>query len=141
MFSINNKEGVIIAYRMDPKKMGQKKLNKICRKLYGYTDYSNKKKYTYRREGLLDRIPHIHLNPIRSVLILHKQDAEEALEILDQEGAETYTRVVKLTQQDLERMEESLEARKVQRRDRDRDSDSDSDSESREERDEKREKD
>jgi len=113
MFSFNHRdqEGVLIAYRMDPKKVGQKGINRICRKLYGYTDYSNNKQYTYHREGLLDRVPHIHLNPIRSVLILHKEDAEEAMKILAQEGAETYVKVVKLAQEDLQDMERSLATR------------------------------
>ncbi len=111
-FNHNNREGVIVVYRMDPRKIGQRGINRICRKLYGYTDYSNKKQYTYRREGLLDTLPHIHLNPIRSALILRKEDAQKALEILQQEGAETYRWIVRLGPEDLERMEESLQARK-----------------------------
>lgn len=120
MFSFNHKdrEGVLIAYRMDPKKVGQKGINRICRKLYGYTDYSNNKQYTYHREGLLDRVPHIHLNPIRSVLILHKEDATEAMKILAQEGAETYVRVVKLAQEDLQDMERSLKTRRKDKQDK-----------------------
>jgi len=113
MFSFNHNhgEGVIIVYRMDRKKIGQKGINRICRKLYGYTDYSNKKQYTYRREGLLDTLPHIHLNPIRSALILRKEDAGKALEILQEEGAEASAWVVRLGPEDVERMEESLQAR------------------------------
>ena len=113
MFSFNHRdqEGVLIAYRMDPKKVGQKGINRICRKLYGYTDYSNNKQYTYHRQGLLDRVPHIHLNPIRSVLILHKEDAAEAIKILAQEGAEIYAKDVKLAEEDLQDMERSLATR------------------------------
>jgi len=114
MLSSGDSDGVIIVYRMDSGKIGQRGINRICRRLYGYTDYSNNQQYTYRRKGLLDTLPHMHLNPIRSALILRRGDAERALSILQQEGAETHTWVVGLSIQDLERMEESLRLRTEQ---------------------------
>lgn len=34
----------------------------IQRRLRGYTDYSNKGNYNYKRKGLLNEIPHLRLN-------------------------------------------------------------------------------
>ncbi|MDP2768124.1 MAG: hypothetical protein Q8O41_11880 [Candidatus Methanoperedens sp.] len=95
-------EGVIIVFR-NPKAK-QSELMRFCRGLFGYKDYSNKGGYVYDRKGLLDEIRHIHLNPIRSAIIVKQDDAPRILEYLKSFRTEVYTRKVELTKEDLEKL-------------------------------------
>ena len=45
----------------------------VKRQLFGYTEYSNNAKYTYKRNGVLSEIPHIKL--ARAVIIVKSKDA------------------------------------------------------------------
>jgi len=94
-------EGTMIAFKMHGK-ISQTRLNKFCREFYGYTDRSNKGKYLYRRKGFLDEIP--HLNPIRSLLIVWKNNAEKVISFLEEYDAEIYTRDIILTDEDKENL-------------------------------------
>lgn len=95
-------EGVIIVFR-NPKAK-QNELMRFCRGLFGYKDYSNKGGYAYDRKGLLDEISHIHLNPIRSAIIVKKDDAQRILDYLKSFGTEVYARKVELTKEDFEKL-------------------------------------
>lgn len=98
-------EGVIIVFR-NPKAK-QSELMRFCRGLFGYKDYSNKGGYTYDRKGLLNEIRHIHLNPIRSAIIVKQDDAPRILDYLRSFGTEVYARKIELTKEDLEKLEKS----------------------------------
>lgn len=45
----------------------------VKRQLFGYTEYSNNAQYTYKRKGVLSKIPHIKLT--RAVIIVRSKDA------------------------------------------------------------------
>lgn len=96
-------KGVIIVFR-NPKAK-QSELMRFCRGLFGYKDYSNKGGYTYDRKGLLNEIRHIHLNPIRSAIIVKRDDAPRILDYLRSFGTEVYARKIELTKEDLKKLE------------------------------------
>ena len=97
-------EGVIIAFR-NKLKTASKEIKRFCNRLYGYKDHSQKGKYLYERKGLLDVIPHILINPIRSVIIVKKENAKNILDFLKEFDAEVYTKEIKLEKEDLEKLE------------------------------------
>jgi hypothetical protein len=98
-------KGVIIVFR-NPKAK-QSELMRFCRGLFGYKDYSNKGGYAYDRKGLLDEIRHIHINPIRSAIIVKQNDAPRILEYLRSFGTEVYSRKIDLEKEDIEKLEEN----------------------------------
>jgi len=105
MKKINGTEdGVIIAFRNKPK-TESKDMKRFCNRLYGYKDHSQKGKYVYERKGLLDEIPNILINPIRSLIIVKKNDAEKVLEFLKEFDAEVFFKEIKLQKEDLEKLE------------------------------------
>ena len=97
----DNNKGKIIAFRVQSKTT-QAKLNKFCRKFYGYNDKSCYGKYTYKRKGLLDDIPHI--NPIRSLLIVKNEDCDKVVLFLEKYNAEIFVRNVMLEETDMEKL-------------------------------------
>ena len=52
----------------------------IKRALFGYTEYSNNAKYTYQREGILDKVP--ALKPIKAVIIVKNGDEKPIIKSL-----------------------------------------------------------
>ena len=58
--------------------------NKFYKELYGWKQIVKKqeKKYTYRREGLLDEIPHIKVD--RSVFIIMKKHMDRMIKFLEE---------------------------------------------------------
>jgi hypothetical protein len=92
--------GIIIIYRAEEKKSSMQ----LSRALHGYKDYSNKGKYFYEREGLLKKIPHIQL--IRGVFIVKKEDAEKFISLLERYKILYHIREVVLTPQDLNDLRE-----------------------------------
>jgi hypothetical protein len=96
-------KGIIIAFRNKPKTPA-KVIKRFCNRLYGYKDHSQKGKYLYERKGLLGEIPHILINPIRSVIIVKKENAEKILDFLKEFGAEVYTKEIKLEKEDLKNL-------------------------------------
>jgi len=52
------------------------------RLLFGHTEYSNNSKYTYKREGLLEKIPNIKL--ARAVVVIRPSDEQEVIKVLKQ---------------------------------------------------------
>lgn len=104
MFNGNGKEGVIIAFKNRPG-TELKDLKKFCNRLYGYTDYSQGGRYAYKRKGLLSDIPHIRINPIRSVLVVKEGDAEDIISFLQEFGADIFARRITLEKEDIEKLE------------------------------------
>lgn len=72
--------------------------NKLRKLLLGYTDYSNKGRYRYFRDGLLTKIPSIRL--VRSVFIVRNEDSEKVVDLLEEFKAKVYVRRVILTEED-----------------------------------------
>ncbi|KXA92777.1 hypothetical protein AKJ64_02235 [candidate division MSBL1 archaeon SCGC-AAA259E17] len=67
----------------------------ISRALNGYKDRSNHGEYTYKRKGLLEKIPHRKLT--KNVILLKKQDHEKLTEILEKYKAEYYAGPIEKT--------------------------------------------
>jgi hypothetical protein len=76
----------LICYDMS--KLNQIEKVEIKRALFGHTEYSNNAKYTYKREGILDKIP--SLKPIKAVIIVKNGDEKPILNILKKYGAKYY---------------------------------------------------
>ncbi|MFQ6107406.1 MAG: hypothetical protein ACE5QF_07465 [Thermoplasmata archaeon] len=89
--------GSIVLYRILPR-TDKLTMNRFVKKLYGYEDKSNYGRYVYRREGILDRIPHVRL--IRGALIVRKVDEAQLVDFMERFGAEVHVREVILTSQD-----------------------------------------
>ena len=62
----------IIIYNQE--KLKPKEKTKLKRVLYGHKDTSHKGKYTYKRSGIVEKIPHI--KPARAVIIIRKKDVQ-----------------------------------------------------------------
>lgn len=89
--------GKIIVFRL-LKRVGHVKVNQFCRRFYGYLDRSNRGKYSYRRLGFIDDIP--HLKVIRGVVIVRTEDAGKVVNFLKGFGAEVYAWTVVLKRED-----------------------------------------
>ncbi len=92
--------GMIIIYRAERKKTSVQ----LSRALHGYKDYSNKGKYFYKREGLLNKIVYIQL--MRGVFIIKKEDAEKFISLLERYKISYHVREVILTPQDTKDLKE-----------------------------------
>jgi len=90
-------KGKIIVFRL-LKRVGHVKTNQFCRRFYGYLDRSNLGKYTYRRPGFLDEIPHVKV--IRGVVIVRTEDVGKVTNFLNEFGAEVHTWTVELRRED-----------------------------------------
>ncbi len=102
----SEEKGIIIAFKNKPKTPA-KEIKRFCNRLYGYKDHSQKSKYLYERKGLLDDIPHILINPIRSIIIVKKENAEKILDFLKEFDTEVYTKEIKLEKEDIKKLEKS----------------------------------
>jgi len=74
MEMIERKRAVLISFTVKTKKFdSMSERNKFYKELYGWKQIVKKeeKRYTYRREGLLDEIPHIKVD--RSIFIIMKR--------------------------------------------------------------------
>jgi hypothetical protein len=89
--------GNIVVFRFK-KKTEQKSINQFCKKFYGQNTSSHGGKYQYRRQGLLDNIPHIKL--IGGVIIVTKDSTEKVIGFLKEYNAEFYIREVILLHED-----------------------------------------
>ena len=89
--------GKIIVFRL-LKRVGHVKVNQFCRRFYGYLDRSNRGKYSYRRSGFIDGIPHVRV--IRGVVLVRTEDAGEVISFLKRFGAEVYAWTVVLRHED-----------------------------------------
>jgi len=90
------KYGRIIIYRIK-KELPSGVKSRLLQKLWGYKDKSNFGKYTYKREGLLDKIPHI--SPTRGVIIVRGKDYKKIFEFL-KDKADIFSRRIILTSKD-----------------------------------------
>ncbi len=85
------------------KGMSQKERNEFSRQFYGYVDKSNYGRYSYKRKGWLDQVP--HLKPVKSVIILRNEDAQKVVDYLELFDAKLFIREIVLTQNDLIKLE------------------------------------
>lgn len=74
---------------------------KLSKRLYGYRDRSQRSKYLYDREGLLDTIPYIIPLGRKAILVTRRGDAQTIIQLLQECGAQIYTRTIRLEEEDL----------------------------------------
>ena len=69
----------------DLSKISQIKKVEVKRALFGYTEYSNNSKYTYKRKGILEDLPHMRL--ARGVLIISNEGESRVIKVIkDRKG-------------------------------------------------------
>ena len=64
----------------DLSKLDQTKKVLTKRLLFGYTEYSNNAQYTYKREGVLEKIPYFKLT--KAVIIIKSPDKGKVINVL-----------------------------------------------------------
>jgi len=64
----------------DLSKLDQVKKVDVKRVLFGYTEYSNNAKYTYKRKGVLSDMP--HFRPAKAVIIVESKDEGKIIRVL-----------------------------------------------------------
>ena len=64
----------------DLSKISQIKKVDVKRALFGYIEYSNNSKYTYSREGILSKIPHLRLT--RAVIIVPNKEENRVIKVI-----------------------------------------------------------
>lgn len=79
-------EAKLICY--DLSKLSQINKVEVKRGLFGYTEYSNNSKYTYNREGILNKTESI--KPIKAVIIVKNGDEIPILKLLKKYKAKYY---------------------------------------------------
>ena len=71
-------------------------------------NYKNNKeqygKYFYQRKGLLDEIPHILINPIRTAMVVKKEDSKKVIDFLKKYNATIYAREIELLDDDISKI-------------------------------------
>jgi hypothetical protein len=72
----------------DLSKLSQINKVEVKRALFGYTEYSNNAKYTYKREGILNKVPAI--KPIKAVIIVKNGDEKPIIKSLKKYKAKCY---------------------------------------------------
>ena len=72
----------------DLSKLSQVNKVEVKRALFGYTEYSNNAKYTYKREGILNQISAI--KPIKAVIIVKNGDEKLIVKYLKKYKAKYY---------------------------------------------------
>lgn len=77
-------EAKIICYTL--KKANDKIRSKFKRDFFGYEDKSNRGKYNYKRDGLVNQI--LNLRPVRSTIIVQNKDVNKVIKLLKKYNAE-----------------------------------------------------
>ncbi len=85
-------KALLVSYNLKKASISQKTI--LQQTLYGYTDHSNGGRYTYERQGLLDRLGCIRLN--RGVFIINLADRRKILPILKKNNATPQTLIVEI---------------------------------------------
>jgi len=84
--------------------LSQSDRNRFCRKFLGWSDKSQYSKYTYKRKGFIDEIPHVDVE--RAIFIFRKEDAEKVLSFFQEHNIKIFTRDVILEKSDVELLKE-----------------------------------
>ena len=95
---MNKQSGFIIGYRLEGKTPVER--TRFNRKFLGYTDKSQYGKFSYSRDGIMSRLPHVHA--FNSCFIIRMDDLEEVKGFCDQYDVELFVREVVLVESDIE---------------------------------------
>lgn len=77
-------------------------MNKFCRQFYGYLDRSHNYQYKYQRKGFIENF--LYIKPLRGVIVVRKEDADEIISFLKSYNAEIYARDIILLEKDLKEL-------------------------------------
>ncbi len=99
-------KGILIAFTV-PTGKNRTKSSAFVKAFYGQETSSHHGKYKYRRNGILDEIPHNKL--IRGVIIVKSKDASQVIDFLNKQSASYHTRVVELSDEDCNALGLSIE--------------------------------
>ncbi|EQD33786.1 hypothetical protein B2A_12975 [mine drainage metagenome] len=102
----------VVVFRL-PAGTPNRELGRFVKKFYGQETSSWEGKYSYRRRGLLDGIPHRKL--LRGVVILRQADLGRVLAFLDEWKAEVQVRGISPTGEDLALLRRAASAEKGRR--------------------------
>ena len=95
--------GRLVAFRVKEWLPSAEK-TKFFRELHGHVEKSNFGQYSYKREGLLETVPHVSL--ARAAFIMKQKDANRVLKFL-RKACTVTTREVVLTASDRKMLERS----------------------------------
>jgi len=95
-------KGKIICYNIKSSNILRSDMDRFLREFAGHDDKSNYGKYSYRKRGLLDNIPHI--KPVRSVIIVSSNESAPIIDLLRSYKINTYIRDIILTKEDVDRL-------------------------------------
>ncbi len=90
-------KGILIAFTV-PTGRNKTKSSAFVKSFYGQETSSHHGKYKYRRNGILDYIPHNKL--IRGVIIVKTKDADTVIDFLKKKSASYHIRVVEFSEED-----------------------------------------
>lgn len=82
---MSRKRAILITFSVESKKFESNyERNKFFRGLYGWKQIIKKdeKKYIYKRDGLLDKIPHLKVD--QSMFVIMKKHMEKMIKFLDE---------------------------------------------------------
>ena len=92
--------GLIINYRLEGRTSVER--TRFNRKFLGYNDKSQFGKYSYFREGLMSKIPHVHIS--NSLFIILEDDLKRVKSFCDEYDVKLFIRKVVLTKSDLKEL-------------------------------------
>ena len=94
---MNNEYGIIFSYRLKGRSPAER--TRFNRKFLGYIDKSHFGNYAYFREGLMTKIPHVHVS--NSLFIILKDDFKEVESFCDEYKVDLFLRKVVLIESDI----------------------------------------
>ncbi len=99
---MENKTGKIICYNIKASNISRSDTDRFLRELAGHNDKSNYGKYTYRKRGILDEMPHIKL--VRSVIVVSSNKSTPIINLIKKYGINAYIRDILLTEDDINKL-------------------------------------
>ena len=92
-------KGKIICYDLKSSNLSRRDIDRFLREFAGHNDKSHHGRYTYRKRGILDDVPHI--KPVRCVIVVSNEESPQIISVLKKHKINTYIRDVALTGSDL----------------------------------------
>jgi len=99
-------DGTLVVFHL-PTGSSPAKHREFRRRIYGEDTTSWGGRYSYRRRGMLDEIPHVRL--YWGAVIVRREDAGRLIDEVRQNGGTAMSRIVKLTEADRKTLYSSTE--------------------------------
>ncbi|HIH98160.1 MAG TPA: hypothetical protein HA346_04045 [Thermoplasmata archaeon] len=101
---MTKRKGKIIIYSTSG--VPTREVKKLCHQLYGYTDFSQRGRYRYKRRGVLSGVPHLRVPLTKATIIVELGEEGQVLELLKKFKARIFCRTIELEEEDVEQMYE-----------------------------------